>query len=64
MKLLVRILNTFVAFCCILIIILIFWFLYLVFTRDFSGVGAARYIASEVVRLWGAFWGRCVSIFS
>lgn len=64
MKYLIRILNTVVAICCILIIILVFWFLYLVFAKGFGGVGAARYIASEVSGLWGEFVYWCTSLFT
>lgn len=48
MKRLIRILNTVVAICCIFIIILIFWFLYLIYAKGFDGTGAAMYIVSEV----------------
>lgn len=64
MKQLIHILNMVVAICCIFIIILIFWFLYLVFTREFGGVGAARYIASEVSRLWDVFFRWCTALFT
>lgn len=51
MKNLIRILNTVVAVCCIFIIVLIFWFLYLIYAQGLDGTSAAMLIASEV-RKW------------
>lgn len=64
MKHLVNILNTVVAFCCILIVLLCFWFLYMVFAKNVGGAEAAGYIVSEVSRWWDVFCGWCISLFS
>lgn len=64
MKSLIRLLNTIVAICCILIIIFIFWFLYLIFAKGFGGVEAARYITSEVTGLWDGFFRWFTSLFT
>ena len=63
MKLLVRILNTVVAICCIILVVLIFWFLYLVFAKGFGGVGAVYFILSEISRWWNMFLSQCISFF-
>ena len=57
MKIFVRILNTIVALCCILIVAGIIWFVYLVFVQRYGGYGAITYILRHFLSGWNAFWG-------
>lgn len=57
MKVTIRILNTLVAICCILIIAGMIWFLYLTFVRGYGGYNSIMYILDQFLGWWGAFWG-------
>ena len=57
MKILIRILNTLVALCCILIVAGMIWFLYLTFVLKYGGAHAVTHILNQFWGWWSAFWG-------